>query len=234
MWRFLRLIQQEVLLVTIYLSPAILKMVLVRYLLGVRQVIISLNLISRVKYPIPIIFRLRMLLVMLSPLVLTITQPSSALQAGAVSGIISNVGGSTNVVVNATGGTPPYTGTGTFNNVSAGTYNYSVSDASGCTVVTSVTIAPGSGSPSFTASANASYISCFGGTTTVTVNAAGGVAPYSGTGSFIRDAGRGSLKISFPAPVAGAKTYIYYPIGAISSSKNYILRLTTLGTTSKR
>ncbi len=162
----------------------------------------------------------------------TITQPSSALQAGAVSGIISNVGGSTNVVVNATGGTPPYTGTGTFNNVSAGTYNYSVSDASGCTVVTSVTIAPGSGSPSFTASANASYISCFGGTTTVTVNAAGGVAPYSGTGSFIRDAGRGSLKISFPAPVANAKTYIYYPIGAISSSKNYILRLTTLGTTS--
>ncbi len=44
-------------------------------------------------------------------------------------------GGSSTVTVSATGGTPPYHGTGTFSR-SAGTYSYTVTDANGCTATT--------------------------------------------------------------------------------------------------
>jgi uncharacterized membrane protein YedE/YeeE len=43
------------------------------------------------------------------------------------------------VTVSATGGTAPYTGTGTFN-VTAGTYTYTVTDANGCTDTVSITV----------------------------------------------------------------------------------------------
>jgi hypothetical protein len=45
------------------------------------------------------------------------------------------------VTVSATGGTPPYDGTGTFQ-VTAGTYTYTVTDANGCQAVTTITVAP--------------------------------------------------------------------------------------------
>lgn len=43
--------------------------------------------------------------------------------------------------------------------------------------------------------------------------------------------GTGSLKVSFPSSVAGTYTYLYSPVGSISSSKNYVLKFTTVGTT---
>ncbi|MFM7218156.1 MAG: hypothetical protein ACKO1U_09075, partial [Bacteroidota bacterium] len=52
--------------------------------------------------------------------------------ASATPGTISCFGGSTTVTVNASGGTPPYSGTGTFT-VSAGSYSYTVTDAKGFT-----------------------------------------------------------------------------------------------------
>ena len=82
-----------------------------------------------------------------------------------------------------------------------------------------------------TSSVSAPAISCFGSSTTATVTSVGGVAPYSGTGTFTVNAGTGSLKISVPSPVADAYTLLYSTIGAVSSSKNYVLRFTTLGTT---
>ena len=81
------------------------------------------------------------------------------------------------------------------------------------------------------AAATAQDINCFGGATTATVAGYAGVAPYSGTGTFTVNAGTGSLKISVPNPVADAYTLLYSTIGAVSSSKNYVLRFTTLGTT---
>ena len=48
-------------------------------------------------------------------------------------------GGTANVTVSATGGTAPYTGIGTFTR-SAGTYNFTVTDANGCTKTTTVTV----------------------------------------------------------------------------------------------
>lgn len=54
--------------------------------------------------------------------------------------VTCNGGQNGTVTVNATGGTAPYTGTGTFSNLSAGTYTYTVTDANGCTATTTRTI----------------------------------------------------------------------------------------------
>jgi len=77
----------------------------------------------------------------------------------------------------------------------------------------------------------ASAVNCFGGNSTVTVSASGGTAPYSGTGTFTANAGKGSYKVSFPVSRAGIYSLFYYTVGAISSNKNYVLRFTTVGTT---
>jgi uncharacterized repeat protein (TIGR02543 family) len=74
-------------------------------------------------------------------------------------------------------------------------------------------------------------VACFGGNSTVTVAASGGTSPYTGTGTYTVSAGKGSLRISFPSVVYNKYTLLYSAVGAISSSKNYMLRFTTLGTT---
>ena len=94
-------------------------------------------------------------------------------------GILCN-GGSTDVIVTATGGTAPYTGTGTFSQ-SAGTVTYTVTDANGCTSSTTVTL----GEPAvLVASATCPAIACNGGTADIIVTVAGGTAPYTGTGTY--------------------------------------------------
>jgi hypothetical protein len=55
-------------------------------------------------------------------------------------GVIKRVGGSTFVDINARGGTLPYTFTGQVSNLTAGTYNYVVTDANACTSTASVEI----------------------------------------------------------------------------------------------
>jgi Ricin-type beta-trefoil lectin domain-like/Secretion system C-terminal sorting domain/SprB repeat len=114
----------------------------------------------------------------------TITQPTQ-LVASSTASSIACFGGSSTVTVAATGGTAPYTGTGTFSRT-AGTYTFTVTDANGCTAVTTITIAE----PAvLLASSTATSIACFGGSSTVTVSATGGTAPYTGTGAFSRTAG---------------------------------------------
>jgi hypothetical protein len=116
----------------------------------------------------------------------TIAQPAQ-LVASSVAGTITVFGGTTTVVVSATGGTAPYTGTGTFTR-GAGAYSYTVTDANGCTSVTTGTISQ-PGAPVTATAVVGAAILCNGGTTTVTVTATGGVAPYTGTGVFTRGAG---------------------------------------------
>ena len=82
------------------------------------------------------------------------------------------------------------------------------------------------------ASASFPAINCFNGTTNVIVTGSGGTAPYSGTGTYTVNAGKGSLKIAVAAPVANTSTSMYSAIGPVSSTKTYVLRFTTLGTTS--
>ncbi|MFM2206848.1 MAG: hypothetical protein RL213_823, partial [Bacteroidota bacterium] len=120
----------------------------------------------------------------------TVTQPNQ-LTASSSAGSIACFGGSTTVTVSATGGTSPYTGTGSFTRT-AGTYTFTVTDANGCTATTSVTV---SEPAQLTASSSAGTIACFGGSTTVTVSATGGTSPYTGTVSFTRTAGTYSFTV---------------------------------------
>jgi len=89
------------------------------------------------------------------------------------------------------GGTTPYTylwndsaaqSSQTANNLMAGTYTVSVTDANGCTANTTITLTqPGPAVPelSVTASVN-SHVSCFGGSNgQATATATGGVGPYT-------------------------------------------------------
>ncbi len=102
-------------------------------------------------------------------------------------------GGNATVQVNATGGLPPYTGTGTFNRP-AGTHLFNVTHAGGCTATAALTI----GQPTLlTAASNLTTpVSCNGGTATVSITATGGTAPYTGTGTFARTAGTWSFTVT--------------------------------------
>ena len=121
-----------------------------------------------------------------------ITQPT-ALIASATPGTILCNGGQTSITVSATGGTLPYTGTGTFNNVSAGPYSYTVTDANGCP-----TNAVGSITQPAVLAVSASHppIQCFGNATNVVVSATGGTSPYTGTGTIPTAAGTYSYTVT--------------------------------------
>jgi hypothetical protein len=71
----------------------------------------------------------------------TVTQPAEPLAVSVSVGIISVLGGRATVTVSATGGTAPYTGTGSFS-LLAGSYTYSITDSKGCTAATTVTVLP--------------------------------------------------------------------------------------------
>jgi hypothetical protein len=103
----------------------------------------------------------------------SIPEPS-ALVASALPGAILCNGGTTTIVISATGGTPSYTGTGTYT-VSAGPYTYTVTDANSCTNTVTGTITQ----PTLVNAAVAvGTISTYGGSTSATVTAAGGTSPY--------------------------------------------------------
>ena len=108
---------------------------------------------------------------------LSITQPSANLIANVTSGVISCYGGSTNVVVTASGGTAPYTGTGTFS-ANAGLHTYVVTDANGIAQSNSITIAQPT---AIVVSSTSGTITTLGGTTSITVNSSGGTSPYTYT-----------------------------------------------------
>lgn len=119
----------------------------------------------------------------------TISQPAAALGSSISSqtmvacfGLAS--GGAT---VSASGGTGPYayswntspTQSGaTANNLSAGTFTCSITDANGCTTARNVTITQPTSSLAASTTAQTN-VTCFGGTTgSATVSATGGTAPY--------------------------------------------------------
>jgi hypothetical protein len=91
------------------------------------------------------------------------------------------------VTVSASGGTEPYTGTGTFTKT-AGNYSFTVTDANGCTTVTTISITQ---PPALTAACtNNNAVLYFGyagdQTSTITVKPSGGVGPYKVAITMIR------------------------------------------------
>ncbi|MEI8052900.1 MAG: T9SS type A sorting domain-containing protein [Bacteroidota bacterium] len=134
---------------------------------------------------------------------MTINQPL-IISVTVASGTITTVGGTTSIQVSATGGTGTtyqysldggvYQTSNTFAAVAAGNHNVNVKDINGCIVTKSFLInAPVASTLS--ASSTAGAIICNGATTTVTVTATGGVAPYTGTGSFSAVAGTSNYTV---------------------------------------
>lgn len=97
------------------------------------------------------------------------------LDALASAGAINCNGGSTTIVVSATGGTLPYTGTGSFS-VSAGNYKYIVTDANGLKDSVSVVVTEPT---AIISSLTSGSITTSGGSTSITVSASGGTPPFS-------------------------------------------------------
>src|SRR5204862_8219084 len=113
-----------------------------------------------------------------------ITQPPALSASSSNTAILCN-GGSSTVTVSATGGTPPYQGTGTASR-SAGTYSYTVTDSNGCMATTTGNITQ---PPALSASSSKTAILCNGCSSTVTVSATAGTAPDNRTGTLSRPAG---------------------------------------------
>ncbi|MFM7078398.1 MAG: beta strand repeat-containing protein, partial [Bacteroidota bacterium] len=104
---------------------------------------------------------------------------------------ITATGGTGSITYTLNGGSPQ--STGTYSNLSAGTYSVSATDANGCTAITNITITQPT---PVVANSSSGTIACFGGTTSVSVTGGGGTAPYSGTGSFTVGAGSYSYTVT--------------------------------------
>ncbi len=124
--------------------------------------------------------------------------------ASATAPAITCAGGTTTVSVTATGGTAPYVVSGDSLTVGAGTYNYIVTDANGCTGTINITIAPGTGIP---LSQPAPFITkrtfvYYGDSNVVyTVPNVSGVSyawSYSGTGASINGTGN-TISVNYSA-----------------------------------
>ncbi|MDG1331402.1 MAG: hypothetical protein P8P74_03685, partial [Crocinitomicaceae bacterium] len=125
------------------------------------------------------------------PQTITIGGPTQLTSSSSSTAILCN-GGTSTVTVTGSGGTSPYSGTGTYT-VNSGPYSYTVTDANGCTSITSGTV----GEPTqLVPSASSTAIDCNGGTSTISVSATGGTAPYSGTGNFTVGVGTYSYTVT--------------------------------------
>ncbi len=101
---------------------------------------------------------------------------SSIFRAFAKAEKISCFGGSTSVIVSASGGVPPYTGTETYTDVLAGSHSYTVSDAEGQQNTVYISL----NQPSkLLLSLSAGLITSANRPTTITAMASGGTGPYS-------------------------------------------------------
>jgi hypothetical protein len=119
-----------------------------------------------------------------STITLTIDQPQAFI-ANATSNAIVCYGGSEDILISATGGTPPYTGTGVYLRP-AGIYTFVVTDATGCTASTTYQLTQPN---AFIASATSTDILCNGGYSIISVTSSGGTLPVSGVGNFAVTAG---------------------------------------------
>ncbi|MGF1566344.1 MAG: choice-of-anchor V domain-containing protein [Flavobacteriales bacterium] len=108
-----------------------------------------------------------------------ITEPE-LLEATGAFAPINCFGENATVVIAASGGTAPYTGTGEVA-LSAGNYTLDVIDANGCTAQIAVDIVE---PEALVVNAATPILPCEGGEGEIVITAEGGALPYDGTGSF--------------------------------------------------
>ncbi|HLP49388.1 MAG TPA: T9SS type A sorting domain-containing protein [Chitinophagales bacterium] len=111
---------------------------------------------------------------------------------------------STWVEISVTGGTAPYTGTGTFYRP-AGSHNFTVVDSQGCMTSIQINI---EGPSAFEMNYTVEPILCNGSNATVTVSATGGTLPYTGTGVLSYAAGQVDIVVTDSAGCTKSETII--------------------------
>ncbi|MEN9964621.1 MAG: hypothetical protein RL582_1716, partial [Bacteroidota bacterium] len=127
---------------------------------------------------------------------ITITQPS-VFNINILKTNIICKGGQSTVTISATGGTAPYTGTGTFLR-SAGTYTFSVTDSNGVIKTGTTTITEPSSALGATVTGGSVLVS--GGTSSINISGvSGGTSPYS----YSLNAGAYQTSSSFSGVLAG-------------------------------
>ena len=158
---------------------------------------------------------------------ISISQPA-VIDLTLTSGTIMVNGGTTNITANSTGGTGTFTyqlnagafqSSNVFSGVSAGTHTVTAKDANGCTSVKNITITqPVAGALNVTATATT--ISCYAQISTITVDATGGTAPYTGTGLFTGYAGTYTYTVTDANGATASTTITITQPSAISVSIN--------------
>ena len=143
-----------------------------------------------------------------------VAQPTALNASGSFSAIC--FGETSSVIISATGGTPPYTGEGTFTQ-SAGTQSYTVTDANGCSTSTSVTVTQAAA-----VAPNASVttpIVIFGGTGAITVTGGTSYVITSGPTSNTTGATSGV----FTGLLAGTYTFTATVAGCTGVTQSIVL-----------
>ena len=154
----------------------------------------------------------------------TATQIISPITVSSTNTTIACNGDSSTVVISASGGVAPYTGTGTFTK-EAGTHTFTVTDGyanSGSKVITI------SQPTLITSTLTFPPVTTVGGTTTVTVSSTGG----TGTKLYAMDGGAYQSGTSFTGITAGAHTLSVTDGNACIVSKAFTVNTTTQATKS--
>jgi gliding motility-associated-like protein len=114
---------------------------------------------------------------------INITQPTLLTTSTSTNPVSCNGGSNGSLMISAIGGTTPYSGTGSVNNLAAGNYSYVITDANGCTSTATATI---NQPPALSATTNSTPSTCGNADGSITINANGGVSPYTynTTGSY--------------------------------------------------
>jgi len=127
----------------------------------------------------------------------TVSEPPVLVASETHDNILCN-GGSATVTITATGGTPPYTGTGLFTQ-SAGSQNYFVTDANGCSTQVSVSLEE---PLTITPSVTQGYAPCQYLTGSISASGSGGTPPYAfqwstgSTNATVTDLGQGTYTVT--------------------------------------
>src|SRR6185369_17050178 len=106
----------------------------------------------------------------------TITEPAPITATTAITNVACNGGATGSVVIIPAGGTGPYTITPSQTGLTAGSYTFTVTDASSCFITVPVTITEPA---AITATTTVTNATCGNANGSVVITPAGGTAPYT-------------------------------------------------------
>jgi len=157
----------------------------------------------------------------------TVGQISQLIASQTHTNVSCHGGSNGSATISASGGTTPYSGTGTFTGLTAGNYTYNVTDANGCTASTTVTISEPTSLSAFVS--QNTPILCHGGSATITVSGSGGTSSYSGTGTFSVTAGSYGYTITDAHGCTASASITITEPAALSASSSVVSNVSCNG-----